>query len=349
MNKWKSMKCFLAIVLCFWLYGCGGGGSSINYHTDPLWPVQKIIKGGYANTEYDHHDLKTHIEADKALGVSIVNSGVPWFVIEPQQGSYNLAWTDQYVNQYKAAGIDFIMCISSSPKWANGSDDPFYIPQDEAQFSEWLSKYRNYITFIVNHLKDRVHVWRLWNEANMDRFFRGMRSDQYCRFAFMAYYAIKNVDPNATVLWGSGVTSSKTEAKDRKLGSRFFREIVACAPPDVDNFDIHAYGDGDEVMIFRNVLDKAGRKSAKFWITEFGKNAGDAEQLAWYKSFLGKVKKYGFGIAEMTAFIDAQWPGDMIDTGNTDPNIKPYGLVKVNDDGTMFLRPAGAYYRDFQF
>ena len=123
-----------------------------------------------------------------------------WRVVEPEKGK--LVWCDDQINDLKTRGFTILANLGHPPLWA-GRDDPKRRnngtwtnapPRDNA---EW----ENYVFKTVEHYRNRIRHWEVWNEPAGSGFFCGT-PEEYAELLKVAYRAIKRADPQAVVLGG---------------------------------------------------------------------------------------------------------------------------------------------------
>jgi hypothetical protein len=113
------------------------------------------------------------------------------------------AQADFIVNAANARGLKVLGSMWGTPPWANGNQSwsvPPTNPADYGSFMGWAAGY----------FKGRVAAWELWNEPNLDYFFKGHDLVKYTAMVKSAYPQIKAADPASTVV--AGVVSAADPA-----------------------------------------------------------------------------------------------------------------------------------------
>ena len=174
--------------------------------------------------------------------------------------------------------------------------------------------YADALAFLVRRYGDRVAAWEIWNEPNIDAYFKSVdQPADYARIVRAAYPAAKAADPSATIIAGSLAESPYAFVEalfDHGIGGHF------------DAFSLHPYpGDAspldplEDVWIknsfirgvpaVRNVLLSHG-EDKPIWLTEFGwhtstildaatwKNAVDEQTQAYIEQALVQVKQWPY-------------------------------------------------------
>ena len=139
---------------------------------------------------------------------------------------------------------------------------------------------------IVRRYQGKINTWELWNEPNLNQFWSPQPSAaDYVKLARMAYPAIKQANPNSTVLLGGlggqgdevDVASDLFLAKVYQAGGRPFFDAVA-----VHQYPaINGASDGSRATMtlgdtkrVRAVMDAHGDVGRQLWLTEVGAMTG---------------------------------------------------------------------------
>jgi len=117
-----------------------------------------------------------------AAGIGWVRMDFNWYSFETSRGSYDWSIPDRFIDKADELGLNVFASVGYTPSWAvSGScDDSSSEEQDwcrnavPASSSYWSS----FVTAAVSRYGDRVKHWGMWNEPNLESFFRGTR-DQY--------------------------------------------------------------------------------------------------------------------------------------------------------------------------
>ncbi len=169
----------------------------------------------------------------KAAGVKSVRFDVPWYFIEPTQGSYSqtyLSRLDNAVNELDANGMDPLAIITSAPTWVTGAPSGDPSPSTEPPLRtiigsscdptktnctpyNGVSDYDNFLSYMMKRWAGKVNEYEIWNEPV------GGWSWQYTETTYpnydidnaidyttllkSAYTTAKSIDPSVTILGGS--------------------------------------------------------------------------------------------------------------------------------------------------
>jgi Cellulase (glycosyl hydrolase family 5) len=130
-----------------------------------------------------------------------------WVKLEPQKGKWNFTQLDKEVRMGEEHGVEMMLVLGTTPTWASarpdeagccGPSSPKGTKAEAASASDW----RNYITQVASRYKGRVHIYELWNEPDVARFFSGT-PEKLAQINQQAYDALKAVDPSITVVSSS--------------------------------------------------------------------------------------------------------------------------------------------------
>ncbi|HEY1960144.1 MAG TPA: hypothetical protein VGH28_31260 [Polyangiaceae bacterium] len=121
-----------------------------------------------------HQSSTVGPSATKGASLGIVRIDANWLDAEKSQGQLNFTLFDQVVDAAKGRGLDVLAVLAYTPAWAStgdtmsdGSNND--IPQP--------GTYAAYVTAAVNHLKDRVTYFEIWNEPDLAQFWEGTATD----------------------------------------------------------------------------------------------------------------------------------------------------------------------------
>ena len=227
------------------------------------------------------------LSAAQDLGVRWSREEMSWANLEPdQKGAYNWGAYDYWIDALVKAGINIVGSLQTSPYWATGANPAtpdwyWYAPRNPQDFADFAYA-------AARHYSDRIHVWEIWNEPDVDITFRcsGGACDKpalYAQMLALSYAAIKRADPEATVLIG-GLSVHDYNNQ----GMVFLNRVVAASGGKL-NFDvlsIHPYmpdrppESTDPKTVVQNFpyrlqfaskwLQAHGAANKEIWITEDG-------------------------------------------------------------------------------
>jgi hypothetical protein len=205
----------------------------------------------------EHPFLAGEIERMQEAGIRWLRTGFVWAGIERREGQWDFERCDAVVDACQAAGIRIMGLLHGTPRWARPT-------------IEHLGAWRRFVRTTVTRYKGRVPAWQVWNEPNLDGFWKNPNPHHYATLLKATYAEIKEADPDATVVWGA--TS--------RIEWTFLEPALADADGKFDVMAIHPYGYGDprapEVYIpdaldeVRTLLARHGAAGRPVWFTEWG-------------------------------------------------------------------------------
>lgn len=169
-------------------------------------------------------------EAVDTAGFNWVRFQIHWSEIQREPDWYDPAPVDRMVDSYEGSGIRILINVVGAPDWARD-------PENEQLLADFES-FVGFMAFMAERYQGRVHAWQIWNEQNMASEMHGqVRVSDYAYLLEAGYRGVKNVDPEALVVFG-GLTP--TGVNDPEL-----------AINDVDYLEaFYLYGNGHYAQFF---------------------------------------------------------------------------------------------------
>lgn len=216
----------------------------------------------------------------QAAGIQAVRMDFNWDMLNPTPEEWKFEDYDRVVEIVREHQLEMLGILDYVSWWASSAQDSS--DWRVRLYSEPLNNY-DYAHFtyeVVEHFKDDVKVWQLWNEPNTVGFWKPEPDPaRYVAVMQEAYLAGKYADPNAVVVM-AGMSSNGIEGNDDSgLASNFIeRAYEAGARGYFDALAIHPYmlpNGGIETMrnriaATRAVMTKYGDESVPLWLTEIG-------------------------------------------------------------------------------
>jgi hypothetical protein len=269
----------------------------------------------------------------------IVRTVVDWSRVAPNRPStatdsfdpaYKWEDIDEFVRNAQQRGMEVLITLWGTPKWANGGQSPQVAPGNMRDF-------QNFAQAVASRYSGRfagypyVRFFSIWNESNLGTFLRPqfdkkgriVSTRTYARLAKAGYTGLKA--GNKTALVAIGETSSHGRDKpkqgqtDTVAPATFMKGVAAAGKPLRLRFDAWAHHPypfpvaqkPTQRVRYPNVtlttmpqfekdLDKAfGRKNIPVWITEYGNEtkpgepAGvtEAQQAAYLPQAMNMARK----------------------------------------------------------
>lgn len=216
---------------------------------NPLW----VPSGFNSDT------LRSYFASMKAAGLEWVRHDFCWSYIQHLDKDH-WRWDnyDQFVSIANECGIKILAIFNHAPRWAwvdpdNGSTTN--MPRDRDQFVAFVTAtVQRYTPLGVDH-------WEIWNEPNL-----GTRwvADQYAYYVIVSYNAIKEINPNATVLAGPSAGNNQVQFLSDMYSQTHVEGYF-------DALTAHPYN-----ILWRNlpalhrVMSENGDGAKKIWLTEYG-------------------------------------------------------------------------------
>ncbi|HET9288169.1 MAG TPA: cellulase family glycosylhydrolase, partial [Gaiella sp.] len=282
-------------------------------------------------------DRQAELDAVRAANATIVRTLVEWRSVAPTRPrsatnsfdpAYRFADLDEFVRNAQQRGMEVLMTIWGTPKWANGGKGPAYLPTKMADF-------RNFARALATRYNGRragypfVRFYGIWNESNLGNFLapqfdkngKIVSPAAYAKLASAGYAGLKAGSPKALVAIGETSSNGKDKPKQGATDSTTpgtFAKLLAQANKKLrfDAWAQHPYpvpvnqGPAQKVRYpnvafstmkrFEQDLDKwFGRKNIPIWITEYGnetkpgepKGVTEAQQAAYLPQAIAMARK----------------------------------------------------------
>ncbi|MBR4975854.1 MAG: beta-galactosidase, partial [Thermoguttaceae bacterium] len=208
----------------------------------------------------EHDQAPKNLELMKAAGIVWVRADFSWSGVERRQGEWTFDHLDRIVDETNRVGLQILPILDYDVPWAT----PAFKHLDA-----WLE----YVRRTVERYRDRIRYWEVWNEPNLEGFWKSKPSGaDYATLLRETYKTIKAIDPELVVLYGglAGVPIDYFEASLDAGAGEFF-----------DVINIHPYRGGltteqtirrfeREIAQFSDALKKRNIAPKPTWITEMG-------------------------------------------------------------------------------
>lgn len=279
----------------------------------------------------------TQMATARTNGASVVRTLVTWSIVAPERPAnptnpfdpaYKLDDLDELVRNAQTQGMEVLITLWGTPKWANGGKTPNFLPRKMADF-------QNFARAIASRYSGRfagypfVRFYGIWNESNLGQFLSPQFNAKgaiigpalYAKLAAAGYKGIKSTSPRALVAIGE--TSARGRDKKKAgvsdtISPGKFAELVAKANKRLrfDAWAHHPYpnpisGKPTQVVKWPNVSLKSmprfetsldswfGRKNIRIWISEYGhetkpgepRGVTESKQAAYVTQALGMAKR----------------------------------------------------------
>jgi hypothetical protein len=225
----------------------------------------------------------------KASGAKWIRLDINWEVIQYLgPSSYNWTPWDNVVSAARVRGLNVLGLILHTPPWARpaGTTDA-YNPTN-------LTDYATFAKAAVTHFSPQgVHAYEVWNEPNIVNFWApGPDPARYTQMLKLAYSAIKQADPTATVVSaGLSPYGSYGQTDSQHMNPVTFLEKMyangAAGSFDAVGWHPYNYPGGlgfygwsawsqmsETLPSARSVMIANGDGAKQIWATEFGAPTG---------------------------------------------------------------------------
>jgi hypothetical protein len=295
----------------------------------PVWEDTKFGLHMDLTFDSDPASRRQAIQEATSLGVEISRNSFLWDRIQPtEQAAVDWSLPDALVSELASSGIEPMFVAYGSPTWANGvaegtEDARMYVPEDDAAFDEWVSRYAHLMRVAAERYRGQVIKWEVWNEQNEDFFWKPAPNvDRYVQFFQAVREAILQGNPEAQVAMG-GLAGLAATGDGNIRGADFLQQMLdRGVRPDYVN--IHPYpseeqgpddhnarqNNFDDIQLIHDVLVEAGHE-VPIWVTEWGwrsDEVGADTQAQYVARSLEKIAtEYPF-VTVATYFIDYDRP-----------------------------------------
>ena len=216
-------------------------------------------------SRYENQEFIDHVYE---LGINQTYINIWWDETEPSLGEYDYTLIDSFIAQLRTDTIAMLRITTRYNDWAT-SDEGKTIPSDLSTGSP----YYNYVYNVVKRTDGRVKQFENNWEADFARHWGGT-AEQYAELTRTFYRAVKDADPEATVVMGGAIGS--LSSKHQVFWMTVFNCLANDAEPkSFDVFDVHLYSDlydiPERVGWFRDILDVFPEfNSTPIIVTEYG-------------------------------------------------------------------------------
>lgn len=255
---------FILFVLIFFSFSSVFAEDDFRDSDNPFGVLEFLIWNHPWNTY--HYDSLEKVERAvvmmKEAGVGFVRMDFLWYDLEPEPGVFEFKRYDRIVDVLQKNDIRILGILEYNPAWHDG-------PWNEAPD---FDLYEKFVSRVVNHFKDRVKYWEIWNEPDEETYW--IPQDEmktYTELLKRIYPVIKKIDPTCKVLMG-GVSRMPNISLKRiyQNGGRDYFDIVNIHPF-VDPLATNAIKivKGIYTSVCK-VMRKYGDENKRIWFTELG-------------------------------------------------------------------------------
>ena len=220
------------------------------------------------NHSWNTHQYDTLEKIEQAAtlmqeaGIGFVRIDFLWLDLEPEQGIFDFSRYDKIVDILNKHNIKILGILEYNPSWRQG---PWNQPPD-------LELYNKFVRRVVEHFKDRVKYWEIWNEPDSNFYWTPQdEMKTYTELLKNTYPAIKAIDPTSKVLIG-GLSKMPNISLKRvyQQGGKDFFDIVNIHPF-VDPLTNEPINTVRAIYLsVRKIMTQYGDQEKSIWFTEIG-------------------------------------------------------------------------------
>lgn len=225
-----------------------------------------------------HAKLAAALDDVVTLHMSWIRVDFSWAALQPKSASsYDWRPMDAIVDAAQARHLHVLGLLTYTPKWARAAGCTTFVcpPRDDAQFAHFAAA-------VVDRYRGKVSSYQIWNEPNIDLFWRHPDAVAYGRLLTTTVSAMRKSVAQLRILFG-GLAFTSTAGSDISP-TRFLVDACANRTCDVDaiGYDPFTYPSLPSAPSanawplisdstgFPAALARAGLAGKPIWITEFG-------------------------------------------------------------------------------
>ena len=316
----------------------------------------------------DQFNSWTRQSVDTA-GFNWVRFQIHWSEVQREPEWLDPLPIDRMVDSYEGSGIRILVSVVGAPDWARHPDN--------VQLLENWEVFGDFMAFLADRYRGRVHAWEIWNEQNMAHEMHGfVRVSDYAFLLSAGYQGVKDADPDALVVFGgltpTGVNDPEAAINDVDYlreyynfeGGAFqqFFDVLGAHlnatnnPPETSYPDNPGPGEWTDHNSFyflrgldlRGVMNEFGDERP-VWVTEFGWSTENQAPGYEYGAEITEEDQASYLVGafdvarERMPWVSAMFVWNLNFTTLTTPEDEKYPWSVVNSDWSP--RPA---YRALQ-
>ena len=129
------------------------------------------------------------------------DADVSWTFLQPQRDEWNFKSLDRYSELAGQNHTEIMLTLGYTPRWAASRPDEVStsgmpgVASPPANIGAW----RDYVRTVATRYKGKIHVYEIWNEANLPGYYSGTVSEMVT-LAKEAYIVLKEIDSTNIVV-----------------------------------------------------------------------------------------------------------------------------------------------------
>jgi hypothetical protein len=226
---------FLAGAVCARAQSAAGKGSLASL----------TISEGFGVQVREWQTNETELDAIKAAGIGLLRFGIGWPFVENSHGEYDWERYDRFIASVRARKFRSIVILwGSHPSYVragSAKNGPAQIEDLPAPASDdAVGGFARFASAAAHRYGGDDIVWELWNEPDLDRFWRPKPDrDAYTRLALATCQSIRQVRPSARIVGPASATMPgwKTERDPGFVHAVLQSPLATC----IDALSFHSY------------------------------------------------------------------------------------------------------------
>ena len=206
------------------------------------------------NSEFDQHDETLRLMS--AAGIQWARADFSWGAVQPTPDTWKFERFDTVLATASRYNVQILPILDYSNHFA----DPAW---------QNLDKWELYVRTMVERYHHQLPVWEVWNEENIEGFWKDPNPEHYLALLKSSNQAIKSVNPDLQVAVGgyAGIPMDYIE-KLYQLGGGEYFDIMNIHPyshpvPPEQNLE-------EQLHQLRELMAQYGDENKPIWITEIG-------------------------------------------------------------------------------
>lgn len=197
--------------------------------------------------ELNDAELERTLDKAKSAGVSSISSGAVWWYLNEGRPPRSYGWSslDRLIAGAEKRGMKVSLQLHGTPDWVHPRlkgrvpeffDRIWYPPRKAKQIGHWS----NFVTDVVSRYKGCVVRYEMWNEPNIDAFWKpGPNPAEYAALLRASYSSAKRAYPGARVAFAGlsrndvGYVNAYYSAAKKYRGAartRYFFDVMDVHP-----------------------------------------------------------------------------------------------------------------------
>lgn len=217
---------------------------------NPYGACAHLARGG----EFAIH--REELAMMRELGMGWTRSDFDWSGVQRTPDTWTFDHLDTVLDSAEKVGIQMLPILDYSVSFANPAH-------------KHLDLWEKYVRALVDRYRARIPVWEVWNEQNLEGFWKNPNADDYLPLLKRTYETVKSIDSSLTVAVGgyAGIPMDYI-ARLYELGGGKYFDIMNVHP--YNHPGVPEEGLEQRLLDLRALMAKHGDAQKPVWITEIG-------------------------------------------------------------------------------